>query len=273
MWMFWLQQCCKFWNRVVALPETELIKHALLENVCMAVVEGNKECWAYCFLQCMCTLGVLAHPSQVVLETGLNGVPIKLGALTLAGVDHAMRQPTIAEWIKVQMAGPPCGIADDKHDGIKRSTYAAWFRVEGGVNKNTAFTTHLKWRHQITAVARFRMGSHGLDIDARRWGQGQIARSQRLCTCCDTGKVEDELHMVFECDLYHKERKVFFEAIKASRGSIDGRDMKRVMNGDGSLGHWQAVAHFLLACGKNRAEKRERQIAEGTIPTYLNITM
>lgn len=273
MWMFWLRQCCKLWNRVIALPDTELIKQALLENVCMAVVEGNKSCWAYCFLQCMCALGVLALPSQVILEAGPNGMPIKLGSILLTGVDTAMRLPATAEWSKAQAAGPPRCSADAQHDGVKCATYAAWFRVDGGVNKNEAFTAHLKWRQQITAVARFRMGSHNLDIDARRWGQGQIARSQRICTCCDNQNIEDELHMVFECDLYHNERALFFGAIKASQESIEARDMKRVMNGDGSLGHWQAVAHFLQTCSKIRADKRAEQIADGIIPAYLKISM
>ena len=37
MWMFWLQQCCNFWNKTVVLNNDDITKQALQESVHMAI--------------------------------------------------------------------------------------------------------------------------------------------------------------------------------------------------------------------------------------------
>ncbi len=274
LWMFWLRQCTKFWNKVAALADTELTKHALLENVGMVVQEGNKECWAYSFLHCMCALGVIERPSQVVLSTNSDdGMPTKLQPFPLHSVNTAMQRLAGEAWATAAAAGPPRDIPSDQHEGFKLATHSAWFRADGGVDKRKSFARHLKWRQQITAVARFRMGSHHLDIESRRWGMGQTIRSSRVCSCCDMNIVEDEMHVVLECSLYEREREEFFSSIGMRQEEVGRGGMKGVMNGDGSLQHWQAVARFLLACSRRRAEMRKHQIDHGIIPGHMTVDM
>jgi hypothetical protein len=94
-----------------------------------------------------------------------------------------------------------------------------------------------------------------------------------VCTCCEMNIVEDEMHVVFECSLYERERAELFEVTGVKHGEVDCRDMKGTMNGDGSLRHWQAVAHFLLACSRKRAEVRMHQIDRGIIPGHMTVDM
>jgi hypothetical protein len=199
----------------------------------------------------MCALGVLDHPSQVVLDTNPDdGMPTKLQLIPLQGVNTAMQRHAGEAWATAAAAGPPRDIASDQHDGFKLATHSAWFRVDGSVDKRKSFARHLKWRQQISAVARFRMGSHHLDIDSRRWGLGQTIRSSRVCTCCEMNIVEDEMHVVFECSLYERERAELFEVTGVKHGEVDCRDMKGTMNGDGSLRHWHIF--FWRAVGRER---------------------
>jgi hypothetical protein len=78
----------------------------------------------------------------------------------------------------------------------------------------------------ITAAA-FRMGSHSLNIEARRWGKGKrfTSRPFRRCTCCDLGiveDVEDEMHVVFECPVYGEACKKFTDnELDCWRGSVN----------------------------------------------------
>ena len=47
---------------------------------------------------------------------------------------------------------------------------------------------------------QFRLGCHGLPVAAGRLaGAGHVSRAQRICTCCNSGAVGDEMHLVFEC--------------------------------------------------------------------------
>jgi hypothetical protein len=60
------------------------------------------------------------------------------------------------------------------------------------------------------------------------------------------GKVEDEKHVIAECPAYECERESFM-------ADDHGYDMNNMMNGDGSKGHWTAVARFLMAIHRVRA--------------------
>jgi hypothetical protein len=111
----------------------------------------------------------------------------------LAALGTAMQRAAATAWQAVVAGCHPRDIQDEQHSGIKLAT-KQWFRPIKGFMKKEAFTAHLGVRHEITEVARFRKCSHSLDVEARRWGDRKIARSLRLCSCCDMGKVEDEMH-------------------------------------------------------------------------------
>ncbi len=49
--------------------------------------------------------------------------------------------------------------------------------------------------------------------------------------------------------------------------------MKSLINGDGSERHWQAVAQYLITCGKIRANIRLQQIQNGTIAESRSVDM
>ena len=62
-------------------------------------------------------------------------------------------------------------------------------------------------RPRRVRLAQLRTGSHWLRVETGRWQR--LERGQRLCPHCDTGVVEDEMHMVFDCALYTGVRQQF----------------------------------------------------------------
>lgn len=58
-----------------------------------------------------------------------------------------------------------------------------------------------------TLLARFRTGSHNLEVETGRWAQ--VLRENRKCKCCNLDHVEDEMHFVFDCPLYSTIRDEF----------------------------------------------------------------
>jgi hypothetical protein len=53
----------------------------------------------------------------------------------------------------------------------------------------------------VQALARFRLGTHRL-----RCNEHNLHLDQRLCRLCGAGKLEDEMHVLLECDAYNELR-------------------------------------------------------------------
>ena len=58
--------------------------------------------------------------------------------------------------------------------------------------------------HRI-ALTRFLLSSHSLHVETGRWNRPPTPPERRFCHIC-TSKIEDEFHMVFECQLYNELR-------------------------------------------------------------------
>jgi hypothetical protein len=63
-------------------------------------------------------------------------------------------------------------------------------------------------------VAKFRTGSHWLEIQRGRFTKPQTEKENRLCKICYSGVVEDEVHVVFVCPLYDSLRVKYSELLR-----------------------------------------------------------
>ena len=95
---------------------------------------------------------------------------------------------------------------DDISEGFKAFKYALWFYDES----KPAVLYHLPEAGNIRTLAKFRLGAHRLDgevcrLNADGTNQG---RSTRVCRFCDSGVVEDELH-VLVCTAWQGYRDLF----------------------------------------------------------------
>ena len=143
-------------------------------------------------------------------------------------------------------------VPEECSNGFRVLTYLRWFAPEEAV-KPRMWWFHLNEKWQIDIVARFRTGSHGLEIVNHG-----LPRSQRTCKCCDLGAREDELHFL-ACSAYNEIRMQYRNIFRADQyGQIVDMDsdMKRRMNplGDGHdvKGLWRQFASFLLKCYSKR---------------------
>jgi len=63
------------------------------------------------------------------------------------------------------------------------------------------------------AITQLRTSSHKLEIETGRWNK--IPRNQRICKNCILNKIEDENHLLFECQMYTTERNELYNTIKS----------------------------------------------------------
>ena len=48
-------------------------------------------------------------------------------------------------------------------------------------------------------MARFKTSSHYLIVETGRWNNPKIPYMDRKCDLCDSGIIQDEKHVIFEC--------------------------------------------------------------------------
>jgi len=103
----------------------------------------------------------------------------------------------------------------------KLRTYAMFCELScAGVLEMAAY---LRWVQNVKErllLTRFRVGVLALRIETGRWessgaeGPRGIPVEFRVCQCCDSGKVEDEIHFLLECNVYVLERESLLNVIK-----------------------------------------------------------
>ena len=251
IWMGWLTQCVGFWNRVGDLPEGDLVAWCTMHGG-VAQLDSPPHprhqaphggSWIAQFSQCLIDLKVIRKASDLV--EARVGQPN-----TLHYVDPAQVGGALHAWERTALqpsTQDPRGVTSSAN--FKLVTYSAWFAPHEGWEASKAFTSFLNNKVDIANVARMRMGSHNLNIETQRWG-GKVPRAQRLCTCCDMDKVEDEKHFLLECPLYDALRATWCCSTGFTLAG-SGIMMRTVVNWQ-SMADWLAFARYIKSALKLR---------------------
>lgn len=250
IWMFWLCQCIRFWNKTVELPNGDLLKSCLLQNWAVSITSphsASRSMWTYYLCNCLMQLGLIKSPNELAEK---NMDVWQLRAIDMDDVQDALQEHLDRVWSSAR-ATSPRAIPDSDHVGFKIAVYGAWFKPEGGIDKRRAFTSYLSNPQDITNVARFRMGSHNLFIESMRWGKDRLPRSLRKCCCCNLGVVEDEVHFLLECPMYAAQRSDLQRILDFPTGAPVDNCFRQVVDCSSQI-QWRAFATYIRNCLKLR---------------------
>jgi hypothetical protein len=64
---------------------------------------------------------------------------------------------------------------------------------------------------KFESICKIRVGAHSLNIETGRYKN--IIRSEKKCTNCSKGDIEDEKHFIVDCPLYENIRVKFFDKV------------------------------------------------------------
>jgi len=232
----WVRASIALWGRLRAAAPGSLLGAAVRESLALvqASNDARKRTWAGQYFSMMQNLFAGRDPSGEVehfVDTW--------GYAT--ATDELLPVPTNAVWVAwdnvvqdrwEELAGlnPRSALSDQ----VKLATYGTWFATppppagqegEGGfppdMPQYIKHTGGLSFE-SVKSLIRFRTGAHHLAIETGRWKAPPVPRDERLCTMCSQSVIEDELHMLVECDAYTHIRQNFSRQLFSLFGGIAG---------------------------------------------------
>ena len=208
----WQRLLLRYYNRLVELPADRLLKCAFLENV--ELDQGNHACWSrgvHSWIDSM--QGPCPHWADYLHIPACAPIP----GVSLGRSGGAF----------------PNGFAEEVFVGFYESKYFGWLNSEGSRVKNflsmyrcptSAGYYDINAANYLSRcevdgaqnrnlIARFRTGSHDLEIENGRWARPPTVRENRKCRCCSLDLVEDEYHFIFDCTLYYQIRGEYYSRL------------------------------------------------------------
>ena len=170
-----LARAVAFRNRISKVPLKSLLGVALETQVQMA--DTNYDCW-------LSELRAICHDVFPDKPTGV---------MTKAEIVEGLKQDYRRHWYQCLW----------QSEGSKKpGTHLKWYRQFKSCMGKETYLSGPKSEIQI-AMARLRIGGHGLPIEMDRWGNIQIIN--RVCQDCDTNEIGNEWH-IFRCPATQKWR-------------------------------------------------------------------
>ena len=115
--------------------------------------------------------------------------------------------------------------------------------------------TNISLRKELT---KLRISNHDLLIERGRYCLPKVPREERLCPVCSKQTIEDEIHFIFDCPFYSKERENLRQSLLDSQ-NIDLNSMNRVQQINAlfissSQETHTALSQHIFSCVKKRKE-------------------
>ncbi len=113
------------------------------------------------------------------------------------------------------------------HNGVpggKLSTYSTF----KSIFKREDYLSFFAKFSDRRIIARFRMGSHKLEIESGRYHRPPIPRDDRICRKCNLGVTESEMHAILECPAHTIHRQTLLTLMKHTGTPIlNNKDLLR----------------------------------------------
>jgi hypothetical protein len=249
----WLQQCLRFYNKIMRRPSDDVVRRACVDDIAMAGA-GCTSAWSSHLAKCMGDVGCASEQQamlsgrQVKVDAVVNAFKTKQAADAWAGADHLAEQ-----------YGGVRDVPDTARGGFKHHVYAQLFAPK---QERCAIYTSMLWdRKQITAMSRLCLGSHSLGVESARHAMDEsgklmvVPRSQRLCKMCSMGDRDDEYHMLCVCPAFTHLRS---KHLRTCEDLDPDAHVRYVLNDEHCdtlklrMSHWRGVASYVVAVNELR---------------------
>ena len=182
----------KYWFKILTSDENKYIKYIYKMMLSDLADRPNKVNWAYLVKDLLSTMGFY----EVWLGQGVGNVGVFLKLFK-----QRLNDNFIQNW----------------NDRLNNSNRASFYCTIADFSLKPYLDSInvLKFR---TALARLRVSSHKLEIEAGRWARPYKPVDERKCNFCNCR--EDEYHFILECRLYNHLRRKYIGRFYWARPSM-----------------------------------------------------
>jgi hypothetical protein len=280
----WFTACWDLWHRAVDRPLDDWLFLALQENRDLSLrayssssqKRVQQSLWFWQMREFVRMLhsqsGMLAHVGDSLA-----------GLQCLEQEDMSSVRDAFHGWLYQRWHNLPSNPRVAGHDTVMHSTYESWFADAPFEDLDLccpaswcpAYVLDTAGIHKphLASLMRFRLGAHNLRVATGRWERvhgSSLPRAQRLCHVCTSGRVEDEFHLVFECDAYSGVRERCWRLFRdfgdweSPVAHPSGRDLARFMQQRQPL-----VAAFIHYCFLARGDP---EMTDDILPYAVSVS-
>lgn len=186
--LFCFRQMIRFINKLVLMPNDNIARCVLIE-MAWDVKNWTVENWLSCVLEFANKIGV---PLQ--LGDGDDIIPL---------ISEAQCMTAVRRFYHRLFTKP------DARSEMRRyhSNFGGGLPCRGGKWRAADYTLLPLSSKKSTMLARLRLGSHYLKCVTGAWQKPQpLPYHERICDSCGAGAVQDEYHLIFECQHFADKR-------------------------------------------------------------------
>ena len=119
-----------------------------------------------------------------------------------------------------------------------------------------SYLSQVKNNKYRICLTKFRVSSHRLRIEVGRHQRPKLPLEQRICTFCNANEIDDEVHLVKNCQFHNEERRILLNKIQRHFNSINHEDMLTPLVQSDCFEVQNAFGKFLYSCFYNRQQTR-----------------
>ena len=101
----------------------------------------------------------------------------------------------------------------DQVNLISTNKKLKFYSIFKNETKYSEFINHVKNPEHKRIASKFRIGNHNLRIESGRFTIPKTPEDLRICDHCSLNSVENEMHVLFHCNLYDDLRGILFTKI------------------------------------------------------------
>ena len=198
MQYYWLRALLKFWNNSLVATDNTLLQHVVSADLYLWGCYEDVDCWS---AQLGGSLqGLTMHCGGVDWSHSLKQV----AEIDVRCVMEGFEQAYHSFWRNFYSGNVRAPNTKDR----KFRTYRQWFMYRDHENPAPYLLSRIGYKH-ICHMAQFRLGSHNLDVEKMRHSGRFRLWQYRYCRRCSPAhlstlscKVDDEYHMLFDCEVF-----------------------------------------------------------------------
>ena len=250
----WWKAVARFWNKMIE-SNNNLLSAVMKADAGLA--QAGVACWTSEVKKALDSLPVVGDEHMVPAEDRL----MMQEKINVGGIILRVKKQYNIVWNQFERAGMNSwrsGVVENR----KTVTYANCFKSVDLFNGDNRYLRSDQFSfYDALRILRFKVGAHNLEVERGRYSRPRTPWNMRYCSRCSESHlnftdcpVDDEYHMIFECEAFSDSRSEVSECIQTSDGSIRNLFMQ---------GDFVKVYKFVSSCMKAIDMKRALPVGHG----------